>query len=144
MPRSDEAQAFLYSVYLAVQEIPPGKVTTYGHIAKLIGRPQNPRQVGQALKHLPLSATDADGNVNHFHHLNVPWQRVVSAGGIIAVRDDPSGAARHAVVLRSEGIDVGTKPDGRLWVDLAAGVGWFPEYLPSEESEVLGGVGEES
>ena len=35
--RSDEAQAFFHAVYRAVQEIPYGKVTSYGHIAKLIG-----------------------------------------------------------------------------------------------------------
>ena len=37
MPRSDEAAAFFHAVYSAVQEIPPGKVTSYGHIANLIG-----------------------------------------------------------------------------------------------------------
>jgi methylated-DNA-protein-cysteine methyltransferase-like protein len=37
MPRTDEAAAFFHAVYSAVQEIPPGKVTSYGHIAKLIG-----------------------------------------------------------------------------------------------------------
>ena len=37
MPRSDEAATFFTAVYSAVQEIPPGKVTSYGHIAKLIG-----------------------------------------------------------------------------------------------------------
>ena len=40
MPRSDEAQAFFYAVYSAVQEIPYGKVTTYGHIAALVGTRQ--------------------------------------------------------------------------------------------------------
>lgn len=37
MPRSDEAAAFFHAVYTAVQEIPYGKVTSYGHIAKLVG-----------------------------------------------------------------------------------------------------------
>lgn len=37
MPRSDEATAFFLAVYRAVQEIPYGKVTSYGHIARLIG-----------------------------------------------------------------------------------------------------------
>lgn len=37
MARSDEAAAFFHAVYSAVQEIPPGKVTSYGHIAKLVG-----------------------------------------------------------------------------------------------------------
>ena len=37
MPRSDEAKAFFLAVYRAVQEVPYGKVTSYGHIARLIG-----------------------------------------------------------------------------------------------------------
>jgi hypothetical protein len=37
MPRTDEAEAFFHAVCRAVQEIPPGKVTSYGHIAKLVG-----------------------------------------------------------------------------------------------------------
>ena len=37
MARSDEAEAFFTAVYRAVQEIPYGKVTSYGHIAKLVG-----------------------------------------------------------------------------------------------------------
>lgn len=37
MPRTDEAEAFFHAVYSAIQEIPYGKVTSYGHIAKLVG-----------------------------------------------------------------------------------------------------------
>lgn len=42
MARSDEAQAFFHAVYSAVQEIPQGKVTSYGHIAKLVGTRTSP------------------------------------------------------------------------------------------------------
>lgn len=38
MPRSDEAEWWFNAVYAAVQEIPPGKVTSYGHIATLLGK----------------------------------------------------------------------------------------------------------
>jgi methylated-DNA-protein-cysteine methyltransferase-like protein len=37
MARSDEAQAFFHAVYSAAQQIPYGKVTTYAHIAYLVG-----------------------------------------------------------------------------------------------------------
>lgn len=37
MARTDEAAAFFHAVYSAVREIPEGKVTSYGHIAKLVG-----------------------------------------------------------------------------------------------------------
>ncbi len=42
MPRTDEAEAFFYAVYSAIQEIPYGKVTSYGHIARLIGTREIP------------------------------------------------------------------------------------------------------
>jgi hypothetical protein len=38
MARSDEAEWWFDAVYSAAQEIPPGKVTTYAHIARLLGR----------------------------------------------------------------------------------------------------------
>lgn len=38
MARSDEAAAWTAAVYNAVQEIPHGKVTSYGHIARLLGK----------------------------------------------------------------------------------------------------------
>ncbi|CZT02849.1 related to MGMT family protein [Rhynchosporium agropyri] len=37
MARTDEAEAFFHAVYSAIQEIPHGKVTSYGHVARLIG-----------------------------------------------------------------------------------------------------------
>lgn len=37
MPRSEEAEWWANAVYAAVQEIPHGKVTSYGHIALLLG-----------------------------------------------------------------------------------------------------------
>ncbi len=51
MPRSDEAQAFFHAVYSAVQEIPPGKVTSYGHIAKLVGTRGSPPPPPHHLAH---------------------------------------------------------------------------------------------
>lgn len=38
MARSDEAECFFNAVYAAVQEIPRGQVTSYGHIARLLGK----------------------------------------------------------------------------------------------------------
>ena len=38
MPRSDEAEWWFNAVYEAVQEIPHGYCTSYGHIARLLGR----------------------------------------------------------------------------------------------------------
>ncbi|ROW11949.1 hypothetical protein VPNG_05213 [Cytospora leucostoma] len=137
MPRSDEAEAFFYGVYSAVQEIPYGKVTSYGHIAKLIGTPERPRQVGICLKHL-----SQDPNAR-FNNTNVPWQRVINSKGIISPRSQPSGPQNQAASLRSEGVTVMVGALGELTVDLGE-YGWFPSVLPSEaepDDEEDGGEG---
>lgn len=38
MARTEEAEWWSNAVYEAVQEIPKGRVTSYGHIAKLLGQ----------------------------------------------------------------------------------------------------------
>ncbi|PSR80603.1 DNA binding methylated-DNA--cysteine S-methyltransferase [Coniella lustricola] len=126
MARSDEAEAFFHAVYTAVQEIPHGKVTSYGHIAKLIGTPQRPRQVGVCLKHLSHDPQ------SRFNNTTVPWQRVINSKGIISPRSQPTGTLNQAAALEAEGVTVTTGALGELMVDLAD-YGWFPSILPSEE-----------
>ncbi|CAI4220135.1 unnamed protein product [Parascedosporium putredinis] len=123
MARSDEAQAFFDAVYAAIQEIPHGRVTTYGHIAALIGTPERPRQVGVCLKHLPASA-DAE-----FNSSTVPWQRVINAKGTISPRSHPTGALNQAEALRAEGVQTTTSALGEHCVDLSK-YGWFPPSFP--------------
>ncbi|KAE8381990.1 6-O-methylguanine DNA methyltransferase [Aspergillus bertholletiae] len=125
MPRTDEAEFWFNAVYAAVQEIPPGKVTSYGHIALLLGYPQRPRQVGVCLKHLPTSSEE------YFHSGNVPWQRVINSKGMISHRE-PGSAERQADALRHEGVEVETDAMGEFYVDFGR-YGWFPSILPSEE-----------
>ena len=132
---SDDAQAWYQDVYSAIQQIPYGQCTTYGHIALLIGYPRRARQVGMCLKHLP-AYDPADTNRHFFHDGNVPWQRVVNArGGISARGDDGLGAQRQVQRLRGEGVEV---HDGRgaeeSWIDLSRW-GWFPKSLPGEEED---------
>lgn len=43
-------EELLYLIYATVEEIPRGKVATYGQIARLIGREKNARLIGTALK----------------------------------------------------------------------------------------------
>ena len=133
--KSEEAQWWYEAVYSAIQQIPYGKVTSYGHIALLLDFPKRARQVGVCLKHLP--SYDPAQPELHFHHTeNVPWQRVVnSKGGISPRGDDGTAANRQAERLRAEGVEV--KP-GRgaeeMTVDFSR-CGWFPDELPHGESE---------
>ncbi|KAF3385873.1 Alkyltransferase-like protein 1 [Talaromyces pinophilus] len=153
MPRTDEAEHWFNAVYEAVQEIPLGSVTTYGHIARLLGYPRRARQVGICLKHLPSNRTNRTSSANgdgdesgqadendeqgeiyhHFHDDNVPWQRVVNSRGTISHRG-PGSASRQAVALRHEGVVVEQDAMGDFYVDMTR-YGWFPARLPSEEGE---------
>lgn len=135
MPQSEEAQWWFDAVYRAVQAIPAGRCTSYGHIALLLGFPQRARQVGVCLKHLPSYAPD-EPDKHFFHSDNVPWQRVVNAKGGISPRGDGGLAVNRQVRrLRAEGVEV-TDARGaeENWVDLSKW-GWFPKRLPSEDSE---------
>lgn len=80
------AKDFYPEVYHIIDEIPRGKVMTYGQIAHLLGRPQNSRLVGQALQNVPDS-------------LHLPCHRVVNSQG----RTVP-GWEEQTVLLAAEGI----------------------------------------
>ncbi|KAH7139014.1 6-O-methylguanine DNA methyltransferase [Dendryphion nanum] len=132
--RSEEAWAWYTGVYEAIQEIPFGKVTSYGHIARLLGKPECPRQVGVCLKHLPSPSTDPTKKSATYHSGNVPWQRVVNSKGGISPRG-PSGASRQATALRAEGVEVEQGAMGEFTINLTK-FGWFPDMLPSEAGQV--------
>lgn len=44
-------EQLIYEILSVVEEIPKGKVATYGQIARLIGREKNSRLVGKVLSH---------------------------------------------------------------------------------------------
>ena len=61
----------IYEILSVVEEIPPGKVASYGQIARLIGRDNNARLVGKVL-------SQADGYGDY------PCHRVVNHAGRLA------------------------------------------------------------
>jgi len=86
--------AFDQQVYAAVARIPSGQLATYGQIAELIGAYGAARQVGWALRRLPLPS-------------EIPWQRVVNAKGQISFSPSREGSDWiQAELLRAEGIPV--------------------------------------
>lgn len=88
-------------IYAAVQQIPRGRVATYGQIAALADLPRRARQVGYALHALPPGSP-------------VPWQRVVNARGEVSLPG--LAGARQRELLAAEGVELGAS--GR--VDLEA------------------------
>ena len=75
-----------------VNEVPEGRVVTYGQVAALAGLPRHARQVGYALHALP------DGT-------DVPWQRVVNARGEISLRAEPGREGLQRAILEAEGVE---------------------------------------
>ena len=97
-------------IYAVIKRIPPGKVATYGQVAALAGLPRRARLVGQALRTTPEG-------------LELPWQRVINAGGRISERGGigwEEGLQRH--LLEEEGVVF----DERGRIDLER-FGWEPE-----------------
>ena len=85
--------AALEAIWRAVAALPRGSVATYGGVAARAGLPRRARLVGHALKVAPRT-------------LELPWHRVVAAGGRIAF---PPGSAAHREQrrrLRAEGVAV--------------------------------------
>lgn len=68
-------ETLIYEILSVVEEIPPGRVATYGQIARLIGREKNARLVGKV-----LSMAEYYGSypchrvVNHAGRLVPGWQ----------------------------------------------------------------------
>ncbi|MEM8863353.1 MAG: MGMT family protein [Chloroflexota bacterium] len=87
---------FYDQVYAVVRLIPAGKVTSYGRIARMLGRNRAARAVGYALNALKDSP-DKD---------EVPWWRVINAAGRISTVNRELSANKQADRLREEGIEV--------------------------------------
>ncbi len=78
-------------IYQVVRRIPPGKVATYGQIARLAGMAGHARQVGYALHQLPV-------------HSDCPWHRVINVRGQISLRPASPEWHMQYVLLQAEGI----------------------------------------
>lgn len=98
-------------IYEAVEQIPVGRVATYGQIASMVGMPRGARQVGYAMAALGRGTPRP----------NIPWHRVVNAKGESSI----GGEQIHR--LEREGIVF----DERGRIDLKA-FGW--------EGQMTGGL----
>ena len=81
--------------------MPPGRITTYGRIARQAGC--TARTVGFAMAALPAGH-------------DVPWHRVINSQGKVSQRHDGDGSLMQRLMLEAEGVHF----DSQGWVDLAA------------------------
>ncbi len=83
---------FFDRVYSVTKQIPHGRVTTFGTIARMIGSPQAARMVGWAL------------NKCESHHEFVPAHRVVNRNGLLTGKHHFGGESIMRQLLESEGV----------------------------------------
>lgn len=88
---------FYRQVYAVVRRIPRGRVTSYGRVARMLGRPNAARAVGYALAAL-ANKRETDPPV--------PWYRVINHAGRISTPDMDGGASQQMKLLRAEGVVV--------------------------------------
>ncbi len=108
---------FYEQVYAVVRRIPRGKVTSYGRIAQMLGRPRAARAVGYALNALKDKQDDAV-------YAAVPWQRVINSQGRISIVNRENSPNRQAELLREEGVVVNENLRVNLDVYLWKGLHW--------------------
>lgn len=83
---------FFDKVYKVAKQIPYGKVTSYGAIAKYLGAAKSARMVGYAM--------------NGSHGKDVPAHRVVNRKGLLTGKHHFDGTNLMQQLLESEGIEV--------------------------------------
>ena len=88
-----EGNPALELIWNVVASIPRGQVSTYGAVARAAGLPGRARQTGFALRVAP-------------EDLNLPWHRVLGAGGRIVFPPTSRHYKEQARRLRAEGVVV--------------------------------------
>ena len=89
----DSKKYFFQKVYKVVKLIPPGRVSTYGLIARYLGTKSSSRVVGYAM------------NASHSNPA-IPAHRVVNRLGILTGKHHFAGSNLMRNLLESEGITV--------------------------------------
>lgn len=90
----DNNNDFFDRVYEVVKQIPPGKVTSYGAIARYLGAVRSSRMVGWAM------------NGSHTQPEFIPAHRVVNRNGLLTGKHFFGGENVMQELLESEGIEI--------------------------------------
>ncbi len=101
--------------------MPPGRVITYGAIARLLGDPRKAREVGWALAATPDQEPP------------LPAHRVINAGGGLSGSAFGGRAVRRAL-LEAEGVEF--LGDGRVDLDRYL---WLPTELSDSTADTAAG-----
>lgn len=83
--------SFFEKVHHLVRQVPPGKVVSYGAIARMLEHPHAARTVGWAMHGVPEGS-------------DVPWWRVLNSKGHISLSGE-RGAGLQRKLLEAEGVE---------------------------------------
>ena len=86
--------SFYRQVYSLVNEIPKGRVSTYGAIGKALGVTNSARMVGRAI------------SMSSQYSINIPAHRVVNRVGILTGKHHFSSPTKMEELLKKEGVMV--------------------------------------
>ena len=108
----DDALEVYAAIYDFVRTVPPGRVVTYGQVADCVqGISFTARQVGTAMRYAPP---------------DVPWQRVVGAGGRLPIAKlSPEAKLKQHRLLVMEGVSFHERDGDR--VDMARSLWHTPD-----------------
>jgi methylated-DNA-protein-cysteine methyltransferase-like protein len=87
-----ETLSFFDKVYQVAKQVPYGRVTSYGAIAKYLGAAKSARMVGYAM--------------NGSHGKDVPAHRVVNRKGLLTGKHHFEGTNLMQQLLENEGVEV--------------------------------------
>ncbi|WP_083207844.1 MGMT family protein [Fictibacillus arsenicus] len=85
-------ERFTEAVINIIKSIPPGKVMSYGQIAKAAGSPRGARQVVRILHSMSGK-------------YNLPWHRVINSKGEIGIQDEELFFTQKSL-LEDEGVQI--------------------------------------
>jgi len=89
--RCNPEMSFSQRVWAITMRIPPGKVSTYGDLAQVVGSPGAARAVGHALGQNPYAP-------------EIPCHRVVASGGRLTGYSGDGGMGTKKRILQEEGV----------------------------------------
>ena len=124
---------FSDNVFSIVCQVPVGKVTTYGQVASLMGRPQSARYVGLALRGNP--SPSAGGG-------DIPCHRVLFKDGSLCKGFAFGGPDMQRELLQAEGITFVDDSHVDLSVHLWDGRGADATLGPSDDFDWDAELGE--
>ncbi len=91
---SEQHRDFFAMVFEVVKQIPEGRVTSYGAIARYLGMGRSSRMVGWAM------------NASHSQPESVPAHRVVNRNGVLTGKHHFTSPTAMQALLEKEGIKV--------------------------------------